>query len=107
MRGAFKVQRIAWSTRPGWGGLRGQSTLVAQVLTWAIYAGPGLGRYAPRRWLDAAPWKGLPLGSTHLMRVTWRGACPGGGGGLELKGPRPSGRGGRPYVSSEGVGRFG
>ena len=36
-----------------------------QDLMWEIHVGPGLGRYAPRRWLDAAPWKGLPLGSTH------------------------------------------
>ncbi len=53
--GGTRVGNLCWFVRVG-----------RQDLMWEIHVGPGLGRYAPRRWLDAAPWKGLPLSLLHI-----------------------------------------
>ena len=64
-RGSLEHQ--AWPGGPAMCNLRLICTrlVVARPSMWEIHVGPELGRYASRRWQDAAPWVGHTLGSTH------------------------------------------
>jgi hypothetical protein len=77
--------------------------LCRKVLAWSHHVGPGLGRYAPRRLLPAAPWKYFGLEKLPYRRFSLRGMV------AQISKSFPCRGGGRPSDLTEGgrlVGRF-